>query len=215
MWRSVVASLLLVITTQNVRYTLPPELARHDIHQAAQRSSVVVTQEMGRRHAARLAPAGWGTAHVPTIRRGDCATYWQRSRWTLQRSWVRQLTYAPFRAGHRWALVTILRGHGTTVAVVCVHLMTRGHRAAYRRGIHRLQLLLASLPQRHVVVAGDWNRPRWRVRLGWACSADWRTGPHGGRDDRACWRHASLRSQRELRRTYSDHDGARAHLVLR
>jgi hypothetical protein len=212
MWRQVVASLLLVITTQNVRHTLPAPQARHDIHQAARHGSVLVTQEMGKRHAAGLSPPGWGSAHFLGPRRGDCATFWKRSSWHLVRSWVRPLTFAPFRAGHRWAQVTILRGHGTTVAVVCVHLVTRGHWPTYRRGIVRLQRLLASLQQPQVVVGGDWNAARWRAHLRWPCTHSWRTGPRAGRDDRLCWHHAHLRSQRLLGHTYSDHDGVRARL---
>lgn len=209
-----VAGLVLVLTTQNVAHSLSTDHARHDVHHAAERSSVVLAQEMGHRHAAHLAPAGWGTAHASGTMRGDCATYWDRQRWHLVRSWVRQLTYAPFRAGHRWAQVTVLRGRGTTVAVVCLHLVTRGHRATYRRGITRLHHLLAALPQRHVVVGGDWNAPRWRVRLAWPCTGPFHTGPHGGEDDRLCWRRASHLASWVVRRTYSDHEGMRVRLAL-
>lgn len=205
------ATLLLVIATQNVAHDLARADARHDIARAAQHSSVLLTQEMGHRAAARFAPAGWGSAQAPGVMRGDCATYWQRSHWRLVRSWVRQLSYAPFRAGHRWAQVAILRHGSTQVALVCVHMITRGHRPAYRRSMVRLRSLLASLPQRHVVVGGDWNAPR---QLAWPSTRAARTGPHGGRDDRLSWRGARFRHQLILRDTRSDHEGVRLRLRL-
>jgi hypothetical protein len=212
--RGALASLLLVIATQNVSHSLPRDDARHDIARAAQHSSVVVTQEMGQRHAALLAPAGWGVAHAAGPRRGDCATYWKRTRWHLIRSWVRQLTYAPIPAGHRWAQVAILRHGSTQLAVVCIHMLTRGHRPAYRRGMHRLHQLLASLPQRHVVVGGDWNLPPYRAHPIWPHSQPARTGPHGGRDDWLSWHGARFRHRVILYGTRSDHDGVRLRLAL-
>lgn len=213
---------VLALTTQNVRQGLPPDQARHDIHQAAARSSVVVTQEMGRRQASHFAPGGWGTAHFRGLRRGDCATYWQRSSWRIVgHPQLRQLTYAPFRAGHRFALATVLRGHGTRVAVVCVHLITRwlDRRAVYAAGMRRLGHWLTQLRQRwpHVVVGGDWNRP-WDRRASFAGFTSEppskATGPLGGRIDYLDWHQASWRSSQVVGHTFSDHQGFRVRLVL-
>jgi len=100
------------ITTQNVRYTLPPVQARHDIRQAANRGSVLFTQEMGRRQARRFAPAGWGVAHAAGTYRGDCATFYRRDVWRLRRAYVVRVVDVATRRpsnGHRWALVTVQR----------------------------------------------------------------------------------------------------------
>lgn len=233
---AVLAAVSLTVTTQNVRVSLPPAQARHDIAQAAEHSSLVVTQEMGKRHARRFAPAGWGTAHFSGLSRGDCATYWKRDRWTLRRSWAVQLTAADgFRHGHRWALVTVLRDHQTTVALVCLHMITRAldRRPVYRRGIGRLAQLLTRLHSHwpHVLVGGDWNLA-WgtdhqlrlpgfpAVRLpahgmrSWAPSRA--TGPQGGRVDFFYWRRHAITCTglRIIGHTYSDHQGTRIHLRL-
>lgn len=226
MWASTVAAVVLVLTTQNVRVTLPPDEARHDIRQAAEHSSVVVTQEMGRRHAARFAPAGWGTAHRPGVRRGDCAAYWDRDAWHRVRAYAVPITWATFRAGHRWALVTVLAGHGLRVAVVCVHMVTHGlsHPIAYRNGTRRLAALLVRLRGRvgPVVVAGDWNA-RWgeaRGRVGYpprVLGPTFNAAPVR-RIDWAVWSRPGvsiLAPPRVIRHTYSDHNGVRFRLRVR
>jgi len=226
MWASVgLALAALTLTTQNVRVTLPPHEAAHDIRQAAQHSSVVLTQEMGRRDAARFAPAGWGTAHRSGVRRGDCAAYWDRSRWHRVRAYAVPLTWATFRAGHRWALVTVLRGQGITWAAVCVHMVTNGvrHPIAARNGTRRLMAALAALRGRGlpVVVAGDWNMTWAETRTRWGypprvLSPRFRAVPRS-RIDWAAWSRPGVRLDRwrTVRHTYSDHNGVRVRLRLR
>ena len=155
-------ALVVALATQNVQQGLPPAAARYDIGRAAAGSSVVLTQEMGLRRAAAFAPPGWRVAHKNGLRRGDCATYSDAALWRPGATWTRQLTYARFRAGHRFALVTILHGlgryAGTTLATVCVHLITRPRErpAVERAGVARLAALLAALETRHahVIVGG-------------------------------------------------------------
>lgn len=225
------------ITTQNVRVGMTPQHSRHDIGQASENSSIVFTQEMGYRHAQRFAPRGWRSAHFPGVRRGDCATYWDRSVWRLRSSWTKQITFAPFRAGHRFALATVLRSVSrphVVLAAVCVHMITKSlyRRAVYRRGIARLDVMLDRLRahHRHVIVGGDWNLP-------WGVDARERpigfphrvlipqrfrsmpparaTGAKGGRIDYFWQHHMSAVSERVIGHTWSDHNGVRLHLLLR
>lgn len=212
-------AVLLAITTQNVRVGLPPPEARHDIRQAAEHSSIVLTQEMGRRDASRFAPAGWGTSHVTGLRQGDCATYYDRATWRKTGQRAVLLTHAPFRAGTRYALVTHLRGQGTTLAVVCVHMITRSltRRVVYRHGMDRLRSLLSRLTAAHVVVGGDWNRD-WSQRAPLAGFSTRRppTPTHDTRRiDYAWWKGAAYRTMRVVGHTYSDHNGVRVWLRLR
>lgn len=221
-----VVALILTITTQNVRQGMPPPEARHDIHQAAVNSSVLFTQEMGQRRAARFAPAGWGTAHHAGLRQGDCATYWDNSVWREQRNFLTLLTNAPFRAGTRYALTTILhlRGDPTvTMAAVCVHMVTRSltRRTVYAHGMDRLRALLDRMAKYpYVVVGGDWNRV-WskRARVAGYSSKEppAPTGTHGGRIDYFWWQRLNIdyRSIRVIGHTYSDHQGLRMRLALR
>jgi hypothetical protein len=218
------------VTTQNVRVGMSPAHSRHDILQAAQHSSVLVTQEMGKRVARRYAPPGWGTAHFAGLRRGDCATYWNRDMWRLHHAWTRIITWASFRAGHRFVLATTLRGvgpyQGKRLAVVCVHSITRSETAARRpvfnRGMDRLGDLLSALRSRYryVVVGGDWNRI-WSKRRQFAgmgsVSPSRSTGPKGGRVDYFEWTTPAMRyaGERIIGNTYSDHNGTRVHLKLR
>ncbi len=95
------AGTAVVVSTQNVQLTLPPTEARHDMARAASGSPILFTQEMGHRHARRLAPPGWGTAHyLGSHRRGDCATVWDRSRWARIRTELVPLTWTDSR--RRW-----------------------------------------------------------------------------------------------------------------
>lgn len=206
------AALALVVATQNVRVTLPPPEAQHDIRQAAAgRTSIVLTQEMGRRAAWKYRPAGWGSAHFPYgVRRADCATYFDRARWRKVSAWPRQISYAPFVAGHRWALITVLRDRssGVRVATVCVHLITRtlARSAVFERSTDRLRAIVGRLRARYgaVVVGGDWNRP-WRQR---APFLGCRTLPARAVD--YIWGcGVQPMGSRAIRHTYSDHDGVR------
>lgn len=229
-----VAALAMTVTTQNVRETLGPERAHHDIDQAAQHSSLVLTQEMGHRNARAFAPPGdWGTAHHSGARRGDCATFWQRDHWHLVRQWLKPVTWPPFPNGLRFALVTILRGHGTTVAAVCVHMMTHAlrHPIAYRNGTRRLAALVRRLElrHRHVIIGGDWNLrfgegpglypfdvfPRHQLASRRPPQPTGGNG-HGGRID-YLWTRQHTTTQVSLRvlgHTYSDHQAVRVHLAL-
>lgn len=212
---------VLVLTTQNVKVTLPPDKAAHDIRQAAQYSSVVFTQEMFYRDAGRFAPAGWGSAHHPGRNRGDCATYWDRDVWQRLAAFLVPITWATFKHGHRWALVTVLRGHGVTVAAVCVHLITRFrfHPIATRNGTRRLAALTARLRDRwgRVVIGGDWNRPFSRrpdfpgFRSGWPPRG---TGPRGGRPDYVLTTRP-VEAVHVVGHTWSDHNGVRYRLGIR
>lgn len=215
------------ITTQNVRVTLPPREATHDIRQAARHSSVVMTQEMKHRQAWRFRPAGWGSSHAPSmpgvrrIDRGDCATYWDRSRWHKLRAYAVPITYAPFKHGHRWALVTILRSvprPAVRLAVVNVHMVTRtlDRRAVFARGVSRLRALVAVLRAEigPVVVGGDWNR-RYLLRARFRGLDSQRpprgTIPNGGRIDYV-FTTGRVAGVRVIGRTYSDHNGVRFRL---
>ena len=217
---------VLTITTQNVRAGMPPERVRHDVHQAAEQSSVVFTQEMFYRRAAAFAPSGWGTAHHAGNRKGDCATYWDRSRWRERRSFVTLLTNAPFHTGLKYALTTVLhlRGHPrVTMAAVCVHMMTRSipRRAWYARGMDRLRDLLSRLDRYpYVVVGGDWNRgwpQRARIAGYDSKKPPEATGGQGGRIDYFWWQRLNIdyRSIRVIGHTFSDHNGTRMSLALR
>lgn len=221
MLAATIAAVALTITTQNVRVGLPPPAVHHDIDQAAVHSSVVLTQEMGKRRAARFAPRGWGTSHAAGLRQGDCATYWDRDVWHRRATWVRPITWASFRAGHRFAQVTTLRGRGTTLAVVCVHSITRSleRTGTFNRGMVRLGRVLHRLEQRneHVVVGGDWNRvyPERHRFAGFSSVSPARpTGPRGGRVDYLYWHHARHTGDRVITGTRSDHNGFRVHLRL-
>lgn len=227
------AALSLTVTTQNVRVGLPAGQARHDIAQASQRSSLVLTQEMQGRQARQLAPPGWGVAQYPGGMRGDCATYWQRASWHLRRTpRLVQLTAAGFHHGHRWALVTVLRPlagfvkspdkTGQTVAAVCLHMPPRwvDRRAVYAAGMTRLRQLLTFLEAHWplVLVAGDWNRP-WLLRAPLVGMASWVpphiTGPKGGRPDYLYAHGLRATGVRVIGPTYSDHQGTRYHLTGR
>ena len=212
----VLVALVLTVTTQNVRVGMSPEHSHHDINQAAAHSSILFTQEMGLRRAARFAPQHWGTSHHAGLRQGDCATYWDRRVWSERRSYITRLTHAPFRAGTRYALTTILhlRGHpGVTIGAVCVHMITKSlaRRAVYANGMDRLRAMMSRIPYR-VVVGGDWNRtfPRRAPLSGFRTLGPHRpTGVHGGRIDYIWGRDARPRHIRVIGHTWSDHNGVR------
>ena len=207
------------ITTQNVRVTLPPAQARHDVRQAAARGSVLFAQEMGRRGAGRFRPAGWGSAQAAGPFRGNCATFYNRHVWRL-RSWraVRLLdenlpAHPP--QGHIWALVTVLTG-AETLAGVCVHMPTkRAGDGVYAPALRRLRALLARLSSRYprVVVGGDWNRDYSRrpALAGFrAARPPAPTHSPGVRIDYIyAHRPAHIARVRVIGRTYSDHNGVR------
>jgi endonuclease/exonuclease/phosphatase family metal-dependent hydrolase len=229
------AALSLTVTTQNVRVGLPADQVRHDVGLASRHSTIVLTQEMRGRHARFYAPAGWGAAQLGRGMRGDCATYWKRSAWELRRAWLVPLTRATFLRGHRWALVTVLRGAQATVVTVCLHMAPRAldRRPSYRHGMAQLAALVDRLRRhwRYVLVGGDWNRawgadhsqrlvgfpavalPRHGMRS-WAPPRA--TGPKGGRPDYFYWRSPAIRatSLHVIGHTFSDHQGARIHLRL-
>jgi hypothetical protein len=210
------------VTTQNVYVGLSRPHARHDIRQAAQHSSVVLTQEMGHRRAARFAPAGWGVVHFRGTWRGDCATYYDRARWRVVRAWPFRVSSASFRAGHRWGVVTVLRHvgrPGSRLAVVNVHLFTRTifRPVAWRRAMGRIGGVTGRLVARYprVVMGGDWNRTYGRrARFPGFSSAEppRRTGPKGGRVDYLYWHGDRLDGLRVIGGTFSDHDGTRVRL---
>jgi hypothetical protein len=217
-------ALVLTVTTQNVRLTLPPDQAHHDINQAAQGSSVLFTQEMGARDAATFAPDGWGHAHVMGGAVGDCATFWDQAVWRSSGHRLVRLTHASFRAGSRYALVTILHKRGdptVTLAAVCAHMITKSlaRRRVYSRGMRRLHTLLVHLERfSYVVVGGDWNRD-WhqRVRLSGFQSAMPPATTHDTRRiDFFYWysKFTSGAGIRVLHHTFSDHNGVRMNLRL-
>lgn len=218
-----VAGVVLAIATQNIRVGLPPPDVRHDLNQAAARSSVVFTQEMGYRDAAAFRPSGWGSDHVHGRTRGDCATYWDRSRWHLVRWHLVHTFTGTYRGGNRWAQVTILKGTGGVLAAVCVHNVThaRLHPAVEREGVSRLRQTLSSLSTRYanVVVGGDWNRG-WGIRPRFkgftTVRPDQPTHKSGATIDYLYWHHPPVRfmSVRVLRPTFSDHRGVRYRLRL-
>jgi len=207
-----------VVTTQNVRYTLGPAHTRHDIRHAAAGGSVVLAQEFRYRHAARYRPAGWGAVQASrprVLNRGDCAVYWDRAVWRLRRAYVVPVTDYPARNGHRRALVAVLTGRHT-LAAVCVHMPThKVPRPAYWRGIGRLRVAVERLAARyrHVIVGGDWNNPySTRARFpGFATVAPGiGTGARGGRVDYLyVSRPDSITGHKVITGTYSDHNGMR------
>jgi len=199
---------------------------RHDIRQAAQRSGVVLTQEMRGRDAATFAPRGWGYAQRPTGDfRGDCATFWDRARWRWVRGFAFQYEFATFPRGHRWALVTILASvnrPAVRLAVVNVHSVTRSLERApvFARGMARLGRLTAHLRGvwGRVVLGGDFNRV-WPLRARFPGFATVRppraTGPKGGTVDFLYWSAPlRFRAVRVIAATHSDHNGARYRMPL-
>lgn len=215
----------LTVTTQNVRLGLGPAAVRHDIRQAAQRSGVVLTQEMRGRRAAAYAPPGWGYAQRPAAGFvGDCATYWDRARWRWVRGFAVGYEFGAFPRGHRWALVTVLRSvpfPRQTLAVVNVHSVTRSLDRApvFAAGMARLGRLTARLTAvwGRVVLGGDWNRV-WPLRGRFAgfrtVQPAQATGPRGGRVDFLYWSGPlRFRGARVVTATRSDHNGFRVRLV--
>jgi hypothetical protein len=211
------------VTTQNVRRGLPLAEARHDIRQAAEFSSVVFTQEMHNRRASRFAPARWGASHYGPGSRGDCATFWDRDVWRLVSSWPVRISHEPFRAGTRWALVTVLRRVGRPdirLAAVNVHLFTHTvfRPRAWRRAMARIRDVGERLVARYpaVVMGGDWNRT-WGRRATFpgfvSAEPPRRTGPKGGRVDYVFWHGLRFRGIRVIGGTFSDHEGTRVRLV--
>jgi hypothetical protein len=210
------------VTTQNVYVGLPRAEARHDIRQAAQFSSVVFTQEMGHRRASRFTPAHWAVVHFRGTWRGDCATFYDRRVWRVVRAHTFRVSAEPFRAGHRWALVTVLRHvgrPGSRLATVNVHAFTHTifRPVAWRRAVTTIRDVADGLAARYgrVVMGGDWNRT-WdrRGRFPGFASAEppRQTGPKGGRVDYVFWHGERFRGIRVIGRTYSDHDGTRVRL---
>jgi len=180
---------------------------------------------MSRRHAARFAPAGWRSVQATRPRlgyRGDCATFYDASRWRLRTSYVVRLLDVRTRHpsnGRRWALVAVLTG-AQPLAAVCVHLPTHGvSRRLYGRAVDNLRPTLRRLSARygHVVIGGDWNRhyryrPRFRGFVAYRPPAG--TGPHGGRVDYLYVRRPdAITGARVIRHTYSDHDGMRVRIA--
>lgn len=214
------------ITTQNVKVGMTPAHSRHDIDQAAEHSSIVITQEMDYRAGRDYHPSGWGWAHHGPrgSDRGDCETFWDRAVWRVEKSWVTPISFESFRHGHRWALTTILKNRVSKdeLAMVCVHLFTKTmiRRAAYVRAHNHIAPLLQSLKQHYpyVVIGGDWNR-NWKDRMRFTGFAS-RMPPHptggngkGGRIDYFQWwkRTLGTTSGRVIGNTYSDHQGFRVH----
>lgn len=218
----VVAAFPVHVTTQNVRVGMPRPHALHDIRQAADVGGIVFTQEMRDRRARDFRPRGWGSAQATRPRvnnRGDCATYWDRGQWRRVGVRVFPYEFAPFKNGHRAALVTVLRSRANprvTLATVNVHSITRSldRRAVFRRGMARLGRLTAHLTARwgRVVIGGDWNRV-WRLRARFDGFRSWSparaTGPQGGRVDYLLFHGIRARSLRIVGHTYSDHNGVR------
>ena len=214
------AASAVTVTTQNVKYTLPPAQAHHDINQAAEFSSILFTQEMGLRHARAFAPKGWGTAHAKGVHRGDCATFWDRDRWRLVRWRTFTTSNGSFRNGHRFGLVTVLRDSATEIATICVHMPTgwrtsSQRRIAYADGMANVRAVAHRLVDRYhrVVVGGDWNRI-WGRR---APLSGFRTrrppqGTGHGTIDYFWWHGARFVRQRVIGHTYSDHQGVRLHV---
>jgi hypothetical protein len=66
----------IVLVTQNVRVTLGPVHARHDVRQAARGADVLALQEMNRRRVTRYLPASWHAwqARGPA---GETAVAWR------------------------------------------------------------------------------------------------------------------------------------------
>jgi hypothetical protein len=213
-----IATVAIAIATQNVYVGLPPDRARHDIRQATAQSSIVLTQEMGSRHAREFAPRGWAVAHRLGPWVGDCATFYDTSVWRRRDWWTFPITKSDaFPGGHRFGLVTVLHGHGTTVAAVCVHMITqpRNRPDVEAAGVRRLRAQLAALRATypHVVVGGDWNRAfSWRPFLPHmrATRPPRPTHSPGVRID-----YIYAETPRTVRRiavighTYSDHNGVR------
>jgi endonuclease/exonuclease/phosphatase (EEP) superfamily protein YafD len=178
----------ITITTQNVRYSLPPWQAAHDIRQAAQHSSIVLLQEMAGRRAARYRPAGWASAQAtgrPYAAR-ECPALWSARVWSLRRHSTRLLARSDlFPSATRYASVTVLRHRaaGFRAAVVCLHLIPHVERHGRPTALPRQRVLSRELATvydlartlaaryRVVVVGGDWNinaRADDRVRhRGW------------------------------------------------
>jgi hypothetical protein len=211
------------VTTQNVYVGLARPGARHDVRQAAEHSSVVFTQEMGHRRAARFAPAHWGVVHFRGTWRGDCATYYDRRVWRVVRAWPFRIAAEGFRAGNRFAVVAVLRrvGHpGARLATVNVHSFTHtlARPVAWRREMARVRGVAGTLADRwgRVVMGGDWNRVYGRRATfpGYVSHDPPRpTGRNGGRVDYLYWHGERFRAIRVIDGTRSDHNGTRVRVT--
>lgn len=168
----------LVLATQNVRYTLGPRQALHDIRQAARGSDVLALQEMGARRARRYEPPGWATWQALDHRAGQTAVMWRVSRLRLVGAFPMLLHRSNlFPSANRYSAVVVLAVRGTRrcLAVVSVHMVphidVRGRLTTLRRG------RLAALALRTYASAGRVLVRGCAVALG----GDWNLGAYASR----------------------------------
>lgn len=238
------SSRILVVTTQNVRHTLGPVRAGHDLRQAQRGSDVTIAQEMGSRRAARFRLAGYGVVQPGDRIARELAVYYRRARLQL-------VAAVPFLL-HRSTLFGSATRNGLAVMfrytarpgcllVLNVHLIPHIEVGGRPRDLPRLQLVdlaldrivaLARMLRRGcaLVVGGDWNVDGYadrRIRapvfpaarfaaLGYGSDWRFRVRPTLGRRnvDGFFYRNAHPIARRILAGTFSDHNGSRTRVVV-
>lgn len=159
-------------TTQNVRVTLGKTRAAHDIRRALDGSDLLLTQEMGGRHATRFAPAGIGVMQPPDRAARELAIYYRRSQLEAVGSFP-ILFHASrlFRSATRYALVAVFRTRtapSRCLVAVDVHMIPHIERAGHPRALPRRTLVRRALDRLAafvhtyrrgcgLLIGGDWN----------------------------------------------------------
>jgi endonuclease/exonuclease/phosphatase family metal-dependent hydrolase len=177
MWRPARAATLrpLVVTSQNVRVTLGPTQARHDVTAAAAGADLVMLQEFNHRRAVRFTPVGFSTWQGPWGPRAETPLMWRTSSLSLLAARTVLLHRSQlFPSATRYATVArfSIRRSGHCLLVVNVHLvphieksgyLTHAPRAALvRRAMAVIAGLARGAPRCTALVGGDWNVDYWR-----------------------------------------------------
>jgi endonuclease/exonuclease/phosphatase family metal-dependent hydrolase len=167
----------IVLVTQNVRVTLGPVHARHDVRQAARGADVLALQEMNRRRVTRYLPASWHAwqARGPA---GETAVAWRPARFRLIGGVPLLLHRSTlFRSATRYAAAVMLveRGSNRCLTVVSVHMAPHidaaGRLTSLRRGkLAAIALRTFAAAGRMlgrgcaVAIGGDWNLDAYASR---------------------------------------------------
>jgi hypothetical protein len=176
MWRPARAATLrpLVVTSQNVRVTLGPAQARHDVTAAATGADLVLLQEFNHRRATRFTPAGFGTWQGPRGPRAETPLMWRTSSLSLLAARTVLLHRSQlFPSATRYATVArfSIRRSGHCLLIVNLHMvphidkggyLTHAPRAALvRRAVAVIAELARGAPRCTALVGGDWNVDYW------------------------------------------------------
>jgi len=227
-----------VVTTLNVKHTIGPAHARADLHRAQTGSDLVVTEEMGSRHASRFTRPGFRSVQPGDV--GEVAIYYRPARFTYRGSFPILLHRSHlFGSATRYALAARFDAGRSCVLVIGVHFVPHIERAGHPRHLPRISLVTRALTRLAatirfartgrcgVIVGGDWNVDGYadaRVRdprfpfarlTAVGLRSEWSTFPHGaptlGRRHVDGFYTDGIRtlSRRTIGRTYSDHNGDR------